>query len=79
MPWCDNCSAYRAPSALGADGSCPACGRPVPRSSFADKVVEEGGDAKARIPWHFWVMLIALAIYLGWRLIQGIGWVIHQF
>jgi hypothetical protein len=51
----------------------------VPKSSFADKVVEEGGDAKARIPWHFWVMLIALAIYLGWRLIQGIGWVIHQF
>jgi hypothetical protein len=44
----------------------------------ADKLVESGGDEKAKIPWHFWVMLIALAIYLGWRAIQGVMWVIER-
>ena len=27
-----------------------------------------------KIPWHFWVLVIALVVYLGWRLIQGIEW-----
>lgn len=26
-----------------------------------------------RIPWHFWVMVVAVAFYLGWRLVQGIA------
>ena len=79
MPWCDNCSAYRAPTALDRDGTCPACGGAVAKDSYADKIVEDKTETKAGIPWHFWVMLVALAIYLGWRLIQGIGWVIQQF
>lgn len=28
-------------------------------------------------PWHFKVLLVALVIYLGWRLVQGIVWVAH--
>ncbi|MEZ5322580.1 MAG: hypothetical protein R2698_11020 [Microthrixaceae bacterium] len=34
---------------------------------------EEGG----KVPWHFWLLVIALAIYLGWRLVQGIEWLLR--
>ena len=23
------------------------------------------------VPWHFWVGVIAVTLYLGWRVIQG--------
>jgi hypothetical protein len=29
-------------------------------------------------PWHFWLMVAALTIYLGWRLVQGIMWAIGK-
>lgn len=71
MPWCDSCDAYRAPTALDADGNCPTCGREVDR-----------GDLKhppsTSAPWHFWVMVIALVIYLGWRVVEFIIWIVQQ-
>ena len=30
------------------------------------------GD-KAKVPWHFKLMVVALVIYLGWRFVQLIG------
>lgn len=83
MPWCDTCAAYSAPSALNPDGTCKTCGKPVGKPNDADKLVEasEKGDGAEvpGIPWHFWLLLAALAIYLGWRIIQGIIWLIGQF
>jgi hypothetical protein len=32
-----------------------------------------------KAPWHFWLLVGALSIYLGWRLIQGIEWVVGRF
>ncbi|MBS1849269.1 MAG: zinc-ribbon domain-containing protein [Actinobacteria bacterium] len=29
-------------------------------------------------PWHFKVLLVALVLYLTWRLVQGILWVAHK-
>ncbi|HEX5946416.1 MAG TPA: hypothetical protein VFY82_09070 [Acidimicrobiales bacterium] len=29
-----------------------------------------------KAPWHFKLLLVAVVIYLGWRLVQMIGWVI---
>jgi len=29
-----------------------------------------------KAPWHFWLLVIALVLYLGWRLIQGIEWLL---
>ena len=26
------------------------------------------------VPWHFWILVVALVIYLGWRLVQLIVW-----
>lgn len=37
---------------------------------------QEGDDPKA--PWHFKLMIVALAIYLGWRGVQGVEWVINR-
>ena len=37
---------------------------------------EEGQPAKT--PWHFKLMLVALAIYLGWRGVQGVAWLFNH-
>jgi hypothetical protein len=34
-------------------------------------------EQKKRAPWHFWVLAIGLAIYLGWRFVQLIVWLIR--
>jgi hypothetical protein len=26
-----------------------------------------------RAPWHFWILVAAAAVYLGWRLVQLVG------
>jgi len=28
------------------------------------------------VPWHFWVLVAAAAIYLGYRAFQGVGWLL---
>jgi hypothetical protein len=35
---------------------------------------EASGDEKVKVPWHFWLLVGAVALYLGWRLIQGVAW-----
>jgi hypothetical protein len=31
-----------------------------------------------RAPWHFKVLAVGTVIYLGYRLYQGIGWLVHH-
>lgn len=31
-----------------------------------------------RAPWHFKLLLVALVLYLGYRAIQGVVWVVHH-
>jgi hypothetical protein len=33
----------------------------------------------SRVPWHFWVLVAAAALYLGWRAVQGIDWLATKF
>lgn len=65
MPWCDECDRFYTPSTLSPDGECPE-GHPVAEPPGED----------ATLPWHFWLLLAALVLYLGWRLLQLIGWLI---
>ncbi len=45
------------------DGTCPSCGRMI------------GEPPKPqRVPWHFWILVVAAGLYLGWRAVQGILW-----
>jgi hypothetical protein len=64
MPWCDPCGRFYNPNTLHADGACPACG-----SGLADQGAGAPASAQ-KVPWHFWLLLAGLAIYLGWRLVQ---------
>ncbi len=72
---------------MKSDGSCPTCGRvlPVPSSGEAPaaeaeptvtaknlKLREMAGE-EAKAPWHFKLLMVLLAVYLGWRLVQLIG------
>ena len=70
MPSCASCDQYLAPNAVASDGSCPTCGEQVEVTTQARK--------EAKIPWHFWLVLIAASGYIGFRAIEGIGWLIHQ-
>ena len=69
MPWCEECSRFYNPNSVAPDGTCVQCGAVIgdPPGS--------GGEQAARVPWHFWLLVVALTIYLGYRLVQGIVWV----
>jgi predicted RNA-binding Zn-ribbon protein involved in translation (DUF1610 family) len=73
MPWCETCSRFLNPNTLEADGTCPTCGR---------QVAEPAGEQAARrqrAPWHFKLLVLATVVYLGWRLVQLIEWVVGRF
>lgn len=70
MPWCEDCAKYLTPTALNDDGTCPTCGRPV--GEIEERASEALDDEST--PWHFKLLVAALAIYLGFRLVQMIGW-----
>ena len=58
------------PRRSNTDGTCPTCGRPVGEiEQRAEEVVADEGT-----PWHFKLLIGAVAIYLGWRTVQMIGW-----
>jgi hypothetical protein len=50
---------------MAGDGSCPACGKVI-------------APPTPRAPWHFKVLLGGLAVYLGWRAVQGVEWLAHH-
>ena len=79
MPFCEECAKYWAPSAMTPEGTCPSCGRVLEApqtaetTSAANKSVRELAGKQAKAPWHFKLLVVALGIYLGWRLIQLIA------
>ena len=68
MPFCETCDRFYNPNTLRPDGSCPTCGRQVGEPS-------EAVAAAPGAPWHFKLLLLAVVLYLGWRLVQGLVWV----
>lgn len=66
MPWCEPCAKYWTPNAMNDDGTCPTCGARV--DDGHEHAAEAASDEKA--PWHFKLMIAALTVYLGWRLIS---------
>jgi hypothetical protein len=86
MPWCDPCSKYLAPNATTPQGACPTCNTVLATKGALQMEArslgvpgpgqEEGETPKA--PWHFKLLLLAIVIYLGWRGIQGVGWLMNK-
>jgi hypothetical protein len=77
MPWCTDCDRYLSPSTVREDGTCPTCGRPVDTASVAPAGSEAKEEALPPVPWHLKLLAVAVAVYLGYRLYQGIEWVLH--
>lgn len=87
MPWCDACDRFLSPSTVKVDGTCPSCGRVVdpghahaaPAATTAGSAVhghDEDDEELPPIPWHLWLLAAALAVYLGYRALQGIEWLL---
>ena len=36
---------------------------------------QRGGNA----PWHFWLVVVMATVYLGWRAIEGVVWLVQWF
>jgi hypothetical protein len=78
VPWCEPCGRFYTPSTLESDGRCPD-GHPVadPPSGLPQAADGDGSEPeRLRVPWHFWLLVAALVVYLGWRLVQGVGWLL---
>ena len=69
MPWCETCDRFYNSSSVAPDGTCVTCGRFIGHDEPEGEEQERG-----KAPWHFWVLIAALVIYLGWRLVQAIIW-----
>lgn len=69
MPWCESCSRFYNPRSVAPDGTCMTCGAFIAEPSDPDA-------EPAKIPWHFWVLVVALVLYLGWRLVEVVIWLV---
>jgi hypothetical protein len=86
VPWCDACDRFLSPSTVKVNGTCPSCGRVVdPGHAHAASPATSGAAADDQdqdeeelpaIPWHLWLLAAALAVYLGYRAMQGIEWLL---
>ena len=71
MPWCEQCAKYLAPSAMTSDGACPTCGRTTQGSTLTDAADDRTAEAvDESTPWHFKLLVAALIVYLGWRVVD---------
>ena len=50
---------------MSGDGSCPNCGRSIATA-----------PPELKTPWHFKLLVAAVVLYLGWRLVQMVGWLL---
>lgn len=72
--FCESCNKWREPNTVMPDGSCPRCGTVIDAGApTSEQVQAQAAQVNAKIPWHFWLMVAATALYLGWRVIQGVG------
>jgi hypothetical protein len=54
VPWCEDCSKFWNPNSMESGGKCPTCGTVIARPA-------------RNVPWHFKLLLVALVIYLIYR------------
>ncbi len=67
MPWCEECNRYFAADNADSPPQCPRCGRAA-----------EPAEPELGAPWHFKLLLVAAVVYLGYRAVQGIAWIVDH-
>ena len=70
MPFCEDCAKFWSPNSMPTTGTCPNCGLQI----ATPHEVETADDYKA--PWHFKLMVILAVLYVGFRIVQMIGWLV---
>ena len=65
MATCTDCDHYWSAEELGEGDTCPTCGRAL-------------DTTPAKTPWHFKLLILSITIYLSWRAVQGVVWVVHK-
>jgi len=73
VPWCDPCDRFYNPNSMKPDGTCPTCG-----TKLAEPPAPDARSGLRSVPWHFWVVVAALVLYLGWRAVQAVLWVVGR-
>jgi len=68
MTWCDTCSEYRSSVAIDDHTCCASCGEPIAEHGPGDD--GETATVGQNAPWHFWLVVAALAGYLIWRFVD---------
>jgi hypothetical protein len=48
----------------------------APPDPSVDTASDEDDEDLPPIPWHLWLLAGALAVYLGYRAMQGIEWLL---
>jgi hypothetical protein len=78
VPWCAECDRFLSPSTVKTDGTCPTCGRVVDAGDVATAAAQKSDEEEALppIPWHLKLLAGGVAVYLLYRLYQGIQWVV---
>ena len=70
MPFCEDCAKFWSPNTMPVTGKCPTCGLQIAEP----QELEDATTYKA--PWHFKLMVALAAIYLTWRLVQMVSWIV---
>jgi len=89
VPWCTPCDRFLSPSTVRVDGTCPSCGQlvdpgrahhaehaPQPATPAVPDHTADADDTPEPLPWHLKLLLVALAIYLSYRALQGVEWLV---
>lgn len=80
MPWCEACDRFYTPSTLSTAGDCPEghhVAEPDAPSTLPQSTAEpREEEPDPKVPWHFWVLLVSAVVYLGWRAVEGIIWLV---
>lgn len=88
MPWCPACERFLSPPTVTPEGRCPECRGEVEARRSQVAAAEQrppAGDADGEgedpgpVPWHLKILGGATVVYLGWRLVQGIMWLVDRF
>lgn len=68
---------------MKSDGTCPFCQQVIDykRSAKFTAAAERGEtlEDEVPVPWHLKLLLAAAAVYLGWRGVQGVEWLLGRF
>ena len=74
MPWCETCARFWNPNSLTPAGECPTCGHRFPPDASLEGKGVTAEDYRA--PWHFKLMVAMAVVYVTWRIVQMVSWLV---